>query len=146
MYNDDMMTFDDVKQRYILTNECALANNVDLGKELNSTGVPSRSNLPAQILDRISRTVYNFIYSHGDRYGKEKELAENDYYRPFIKDAMIEQLLYFMVNGDLSVVARVDAQTGREFSRAAKLDAAYAPEMQNILAQSGILYCGFTPR
>ena len=143
MYNDEMMTFDEAKKRYILTKQCALAYNVDLDRELNATGVSAKNNLPAQILDRVSRTVYNFIYAHGGREIKQQKIAQDDAYRPYIKDAMIEQLLYFMANGDLNIVARVDTQTGRESSRAAKLDAAYAPEMQNILAQTDLLYCGF---
>lgn len=143
MRNDDMMIFDEVKGRYILTRKCALANNVDLERELNSTGVSAKNNLPEQILDRVSRTVYNFIYAHGHREAKQKRMAEDPSYRPYLKDAMIEQLLYFMANGDLNMVARVDVQSGREHSRAAKLDAAYAPEMQNILGQTDLLYCGY---
>ncbi len=143
MRSDEMMIFDTVKNRYILTRHCALANNVDLEHELNSTGVAAKNNLPEQILDRVSRTVYNFIYAHGHREAKQKRMAEDKSYRPFLKDAMVEQLLYFMANGDLNLLARVDVANGRELSRAAKLDAAYAPEMQNVLAQTDLLYCGF---
>ena len=143
MFNDDMMTFDEVKGRYILTNKCALANNIDLGESLNTTGVPHVGNLPDQILDRISRTVYNFIYATGSRETKQRKMREDNAYRPFIMEAMIEQLLYFMANGSLNIISRVDPQTGREFTRAAKLDAEYAPEMQNVLAQTDLLYCGF---
>ena len=143
MKSDDSMIFDESKQRYILTVKCALDNNVDLEHELNSAGVPAKSNLAGQVLDRISRTVYNFIYSHGNMAVKRRMLAENEEYRPFIKDAMIEQLLYFMANGDLNALARIDTQSGREYGKEAKRDAAYAPEMQNILAQTDLLYCGF---
>ena len=143
MKNDDSMIFDESKQRYVLTVQCALDNNVDLEHELDTSGGPAKNNLALHILDRISRTVYNFIYSHGNMEIKRRMLAENDEYRPFIKDAMIEQLLYFMANGDLNALARIDMQNGREYTSAAKRDAAYAPEMQNILAQTDLLYCGF---
>ena len=143
MQNDDTMIFDTVKNRYILTRKYALSLNIDLEKELNSTGVAAKNNLPEQILDRVSRTVYNFIYAHGGREVKQRKMAEEERYRPFLKDAMTEQLLYFMSNGELNQVARVDMQSGREYSRAAKRDAAYAPEMQNILEQTDLLYCGF---
>lgn len=135
MYSDEMMTWDERKHRYILTEACALAYNVDLKKELNASGAPAKNNLPAQILDRISRTVYNFIFLHGDRERKLCELEQEDeYYRQFLFEAMVEQLLYFMVNGDLNLTPQNAQDTSH--------GAAYAPEMQNILAQSGILYCG----
>lgn len=143
MYSDEMMVFDEAKKRYILTDQCALAQNINLDQELNSAGVTAKNNLPDQILDRVSKTVYNYVYAHGGRDVKQRKMAEDDSYRPFIQDAMIEQLLYFMTNGDLNQLARVDVQSGREHSRAAKLDAAYAPEMQNILGQTDLLYCGF---
>lgn len=143
MINDDMMFFDPNKGRYILTTNCALSVNVDLEKELNSGGVPSKSNLPMQVLDRVSRTVYNFVYMHGNRAIKEAAMRDDDELRPYIKDAMIEQLLYFMANGDLNMTARVDISTGRELYRQGKLDAAYAPEMQNILNQTYLTYTGY---
>ena len=142
MFNTDLMVFDEEKQRYILTHKCAIENNVDLEKELNAAGVPSKSNLEAQVLDRISRMVYGFIYSHGGVAWKQAILRDDDRYRPIIQDAMIEQLLYFMANGDLNMTARVDLQTGREYTRAAKRDAAYAPMMQDLLAQTDLLYGG----
>lgn len=142
MFNTDLMVFDEEKQRYILTHKCAIENNVDLARELNAAGVPNRNNLEAQVLDRISRTVYNFIYSHGGIEWKHRVLRDDDRYRPIIQDAMIEQLLYFMANGDLNMTAGVDLQTGKEYNRAAKRDAAYAPMMQDLLAQTDLLYCG----
>ena len=120
MQNDDTMIFDTVKNRYILTRKYALSLNIDLEKELNSTGVAAKNNLPEQILDRVSRTVYNFIYAHGGREVKQRKMAEDERYRPFLKDAMTEQLLYFMSNGELNQMARVDMQSGREYSRAAQ--------------------------
>jgi hypothetical protein len=75
MYSDDMMVFDQTKQRYILTDKCAKAYNIDLERELNSTGVPNKSNLGDQILDRISRTVYNYVYSHGHREIKQYKIT-----------------------------------------------------------------------
>ena len=143
MTNDEMMIYNERSRRYVLTEQCALALNIDLQASLNSSGVPFKNKLAAQILDRVSRTVYNFIFLHGDRAQKTSELErEDEYYRPFIKEALEEQLLYFMANGDINAVSRVNMQSGQEISRAAKLDAAYAPEMENILAQSGILFCG----
>ena len=133
MKNDEMMIYDERKRRYILTEACALQYNIDLKRELNSSGAPAKNNLPAQILDRISRTVYNFIFLHGDRESKLETLEEyDDYYRPFLLDAMVEQLLYFMVNGDLLLTAHNGAEAPRP----------YSTEMENVLAQSGILYCG----
>lgn len=133
MKNDEMMIYDERKRRYILTEACALQYNIDLKRELNASGAPAKNNLPAQILDRISRTVYNFIFLHGDRERKLEALEEyDDYYRPFILDAMVEQLLYFMVNGDLLLTAHNGAEAPRP----------YSTEMENVLAQSGILYCG----
>ena len=146
MINDDMMFFDPAKERYILTTNCALAVNIDLEKELNSGGVPSKSNLPMQVLDRVSRTVYNFVYMHGNREIKKDAMRNDDSLRPYIKDAMIEQLLYFMVNGDLNLMSRVDMASGRELYRQGKLDAAYAPEMQNIINQTYLTYTGYMGR
>ena len=146
MTTDNLMRWDSAKERYVLTEQAALQNNVDLRMILNVAGVPARNNLPEQVLDRISKTVYNFIYLHGDKHSKDRQLQEFDeYYRQFIYDAMIEQLLYFEGNGMLNLTSRVNVSTGLVIDRAAKMDAAYAPEMVNVLNQCGILYCGFTP-
>lgn len=146
MYNDSLMVFDERKKRYILTRQCALDNNINLTECLNSTGVPNEGNLPEQILDRISMTIYNFVYSTGNMLIKRDLMMSNDEYRPFIMDAMIAQLLYVIANGHLTLTPRVNIQNGHEFSSASMRDAAIAPDAQMILEQTDLLYTGFMGR
>ena len=143
MTNDSMMTYKIEARRYVLTESAALALNINLRTMLNTTGVPQVHELADQVLDRISRTVYNFIFLHGDREQKLAELESRDaYYRPFLREAMEEQLLYFIANGDLSLTAHVNVANGMQLDRTGKRNAMYAPMMQDVLAQTDILYVG----
>ncbi|MBE6555524.1 MAG: hypothetical protein E7663_04750 [Ruminococcaceae bacterium] len=146
MYNDDMMIFDQTQNRYILTEACALSLGIDLSRELCGMSATHKSNLPSLMLDRVSRTVYGYVYAHGNRTVKEERMARDDELRPIIFDALCEQLIYQMGNGDLNAVARVDTATGAVISREAMRDAAYAPMLETILGDSGLLYCGYVPR
>ena len=113
--SDELMTYDFNKHRYILTNKCVLDElNENLAERLNMRGSASAENVINSVLDLISLNVYNFIYSHTiQRFFVERILAKAPSARNVIKEAMKQQVLYFLVNGQIDKYAGVDVKKGQ---------------------------------
>lgn len=100
-YSNEEMTYNKSKHRYVLTKNYCVRNNVDLDAELNTYGMVNKSAAAENLLDRISRSIYLHCYGYGmSRAKKEHDMATVEELRPVIRDAMMEQLLYVMANGD----------------------------------------------
>lgn len=130
-YNDTTMTYDRVAHRYVLTKQYCLEHNVDLDAELNTYGMINRAGASAHFLDRISAVIYAHCYSHGNKYGKERDMATKEQYRDVIRDAMFEQVMYTMANGDLHLSVRPDG-----------IRRPIAPYAHDLLANAGLCHAG----
>ena len=111
---DEYMFYDFEEHRYILTPKYVLDKlGIDLKARLNKSGNVNDENIAGAILDQISREIYNEIYSHSV-YNKEQEIiiAKTQGGRKIIQDAMREQVLYFLTNGDLSQYSGVNVAKG----------------------------------
>lgn len=97
-YSDRYMTFDEVSHRYILTVEDVFENlSINLSERINSENVRKR------LLKHISNQIYNFIHSHNTNNDwQDYVIAKTESGRKIIKEAMEEQLIYFLTVGDLS--------------------------------------------
>jgi len=139
-YDDDAMSYNSSKKRYILKEEYVRQLGIDLGLILDTQGSPEPSKLPALILDRISLLVYTNIYNYGRQVeDKEYLLACNSLWREPIRDAMVERLRYMVDSGDLST------RSGALISQGTRVDvkdlvAGVVEEM--ILRRYGILHRG----
>lgn len=128
-YSDIYMAYDTRKHRYVLT--LAYANdmrNIDLlaigDGELND------NNAADQVLEKVSRQIYNHIYRHAmHRYRTEKELAFGEGTRQAIMDAMGDQLEWMVTNGDTYLNAE------REL-------VGVCPAAHETLAAAGLLFAG----
>ena len=134
-YNDETMVFDEDEQRYILTAKCVFDElNIDLNAILEPMGSVSRGVNATRFLNRVSMIVYNQVFArsyYNEIQDKIMKYAPSA--RKIIKDAMKEQVEYFIFNGDLSVYSGVD------FRKSTKLqivtDRILAPMAEQILAK-----------
>ena len=142
-YDDSTMEYNSSAHRYVLTEDyCRDVLGEDL-RLLNANGA-NIDNLANQYLNRVSRTVYNYIYAHSNYYEYlEYYLAMQDSARNIIKDAMSEQLLYQLANGDLTVMSGVNKATNSAIPRKDMKGAMFAPQLDSILDRDReILYNG----
>ena len=133
-FSDDEMKYKKECHRYVLTKNYVLSNNIDLDAELNTYGTINKSDAAEQFLDRISRIIYNYCYSFGGKLKKEHDMATKEELREIIRDALMEQVVYVLTNGDHYLSARGDAEYKRPVSEFA----------HNILAESGLLFAGIS--
>lgn len=112
--SNETMIYDFNKHRYILTPKCVLDElNENLYERLNTKGSANVENTAQVILDQISMQVYNFIYNHtAQRLYLQKVLAKSPTARETIKEAMKQQVLYFLINGQIDKYAGVDLRRG----------------------------------
>lgn len=97
-YDDDYMTYDYDTHRYVLTLKDVSQN---LGVDLESR--ISYANAIPTLLNRISLRVYSYIHSHNvDNNYQDYIIAKTQAGRRIIREAMEEQLLYFLAVGDLT--------------------------------------------
>ena len=114
-YDDETMFYDWDTHRYILTPECVFDElNINLAERLNKRGSAVAENVPSNVLRRISNIVYGEIYKCSE-YNDVQEylLAKCPSLRKNIKEAMKEQVVYFLINGDTSNFSGIDLKTGR---------------------------------
>lgn len=140
-YSDNQMTYNERAHRYVLTQECVLEDmNIDLGAVLNTSDVADVAIAQEQFLDRVSRIIYSWIYSVNPlRFRTERELALNESHRPFILEAMKEQVLYILNNGDLTALSGINLDTGITTEESKKRASSIAPLSKDILIDAGIV-------
>lgn len=141
MFDNNEMSYDARKHRYLLAEECVLEDmNIDLRAVLNTSDVADVANAPQRFLERVSAVVYSYIYRHVPfRYKTERELAMNDEWRDYICDALKEQLLYILNNGDFTGIAGINVETGMGADPARMREVEIAPLARDILIDSGIV-------
>ncbi len=146
-YNNNEMSYDKKNHRYVLTEECVLEDmNIDLKAILNTSDAADVANAPQKLLERVSALVYGYIYRTVPfRYKTERALALDDENRSYILDAMKEQLLYILNNGDLSGLSGINLDTGLSIDARKMRAAEISPMARDILIDSGIVRA-FIPR
>lgn len=144
-YSDNDMVYDYDKHRYILTNDCVKRElNLNLEAELNKEGTSNPANEVNAFLDEISFQVYNYIYSHAQNQKvAEYRCAKNPGLRTSLKDAMVKQVKYVYINGDIANESGIDFARGSamrlEDMRGGRAIGTYT---HYVLANCGLLYGG----
>lgn len=112
--SDEHIFYDFEEHRYILTPKYVLDKlGIDLKARLNKSGNVSDENIAGAVLDQISREVYNYVYEQSNQNDyQEYVIAKTESGFKVIRDAMREQVLYFLTNGDLSVYSGVNVVKG----------------------------------
>lgn len=140
--SDNHMIYDKSVHRYKLTELGVLQRlNRNLGDVLaDNGGASDPRNEPSIVLDRVSRQIYSYIYSHTiTPRRKERELALNHAYRDPLMEAMEEQLIYILSNGDMSAHAGINLDTGMTVDPARMRQAEIAPMAVDILRRLGLV-------
>lgn len=136
-YTDDYMTYDYNTHRYVLTQTDVTENlGIDLASRVKF------ENAINSLLNRISIKIYSFIHSHNvENEYQDCIIAKTADGRRIIKEAMEEQLIYFLTVGDLS--RSVD-----EAERRIAIDQTAIELLLQPIRELGcsILYCGTLPR
>lgn len=148
MISDKYCTFNKESHRYVLTPAYVLEQmNVDLYDVLNTSGnVSDVSKMPQIVLDRVSRQIYGYVYANSAyTYERERVLALDESLRPFLMDAMAEQLTYILNNGDVSAYSGVNAMNGMTVDPSRMRLAEIAPIARDILEVRGIISRGIYP-
>lgn len=96
--SDEFMIYSEEFKRYILTEKDVVTNlGIDINKRLKN---PNAVN---SLLNQISIQVYRYIHEHNVANSfQDYVISHTETGRKIIKCAMEEQLIYVMVNGDLS--------------------------------------------
>ena len=99
-HNDIYMIYSAEKHRYLLT--LAYANDMrNINLLAFGDGEMNINNAADQVLDKVSRIVYNHIYRHvWHKYRTERALALESENRQILMDAMGDQLEWMVTNGD----------------------------------------------
>lgn len=147
-HSDDLMVYDHSKHRYILTETFVLRElNRDLPKILADSGEASDTLKEAKILlDRVSQHIYSFVLSRTDcPNARERKMAKDGYLRRYIMDAMAEQLIYVMTNGDLSAYTGINIDTGATIDPTRMRQAQIAPMAEYALVRCGLANVVISP-
>lgn len=140
-YSNNEMTYDQRKHRYVLNQEYVLEDmNIDLDAVLNTSDVADIANAADNFLKRVADIVYSYIYRVTPfRYKTERELAINEKNRAFLCDAMREQVLYMLNNGDISALSGINIESGAVIERSQMRSNEVAPLAKDVLIDSGIV-------
>lgn len=102
-YSDDLMFFDEARNRYILTEAALTANGTFLRQKLSYNKTIDPSTVITRVLTRVSEMIYTYIHSFSaNNYVQDKLIAEIPSLRPIIYDALLCQAEYFLLKGDLT--------------------------------------------
>lgn len=136
-YNDNYMTFDKISHRYVLTEKDAFDNlAINLSERIPNENVRKR------VLRNISIEIYNFIHSHNiNNEWQDYMIAKTESGRNIIKEAMEEQLIYFLTVGDPSRSLEVEQRKMGVDEKAKAILMQTIPEIGTT-----ILYTGRVPQ
>ena len=102
-YSDELMTYDAVTKRYILTEYALSSNGMTIRERLSRKRGTPVSEIINRLTRRISELVYNYIHQFNVANNAQDELiAKSETLRDIIYRAMVAQAEYLLMNGDLS--------------------------------------------
>ena len=146
-YSDDHMIYDTDDHRYKLTEAYVVQRmNRNLSEILAVNGGASdTANEAGILLDRVSRQIYAFcLRATPTPYKREQMMALDPAKRVAIRDAMAEQLVYILNNGDLSAYTGVNIETGATIDPARMRAAEIAPLARDVLLTHGLCSPSFS--
>lgn len=146
-YSDDHMIYDTADHRYKLTEAFVIQRmNRNLSEILaDHGGASDTANEAGILLDRVSRQIYAFcLRATPTPYKREQMMALDPAKRVAIRDAMAEQLIYVLNNGDLSAYTGVNIETGATIDPARMRAAEIAPLARDVLLTHGLCSPSFS--
>lgn len=111
-YNDDIMTFDADRGKYVLTENAMTLAGVDLRARLSASKTPNPEILIQNMLYMASDYVYDYIHEYSmDNDTQDTIIAKTPSMRKIIQRAMQEELKYLLSVGDPTLSLDKDKQT-----------------------------------
>lgn len=104
-FNDEEMIFNEEADRYVLTAQAANNLGVDIIARLRQKGGADPQLLADNIFNQVSLQIYHYIHSFvlmSSEMAQEFVLKNNYAVRKKLKEAMKQQLLYYLQAGNLS--------------------------------------------
>lgn len=111
---NEEMFYDELSHRFVLTPKAVLNNlGENLETRLNKKRANNEENVAQNVLNQISFEIYSYIYAH-TQYEDfiEQVIRYDDQARKIVKDAMLQQVAYTLVNGSLNLYGGVDIRKG----------------------------------
>lgn len=103
-YSDGLMVYDEVAERYVLTEDALRRRGIFLREKIEASGGAFASEILNGILDRTSEILYDFIYKHNANNERQKHYMKTlPSFRNLIYSAMLNQVTYMIANGDLTL-------------------------------------------
>lgn len=118
-FNDDYMTYDYIHHRYILTEKCVFDElGINLSTELNNIGDANNTAVVNRVLQRVSRTLYSWIYSKsGNKTWQEFMLAKYPPLRDRVKEMLVIMTEYMIEEGDIGSRSGININKGSVINR-----------------------------
>lgn len=134
-YSDDKMIYDFDEHRYILTLEYVEdKTGVNLVEKLQTSASDNPQKVAEFFLDRVSSEIYNWIYQHNtNNTMQEYYLAKIESTRNIIRKAMLEQVMYMLTNGAISLYSGVNIVNGQIMDRKAMQNSSIGINVERIL-------------
>lgn len=134
-YDDKAMVYDKDEHRYILTIAYVEEKTgLNLVEKLNTSASDNPQRVAHFFLDRISSTIYEWVYQHNaNNTMQEFLMAKLESTRDTLKRAMLEQVMYVLTNGDLSLYGGVNVANGQIMDRKAMHNADIGINVERIL-------------
>ena len=102
-YSDDYMKFDELSNKYVLTEAALIANGINIRSRLSHNKMENSTSVINRVLKRVSELIYNYIHSfNNDNKTQDELIAHIPSLRNIIYNAMLNQAEYFLYKGDLS--------------------------------------------
>ena len=102
-YSDDIMIYNELTGRYILTETAIENNGISLRARLSANRTINPTTVINSLLTRASDMIYNYIHAFNiDNRHQDYLIANIPELRIIIYRAMLQQVEYILMNGDLS--------------------------------------------
>lgn len=94
-YSDEFMIYDEKSKRYVLTEKCITTEiSSNILSEISTFGATSPQSELNNLLKKVSRQVYGYIFKFNDMKIQEYLINHYESAREIVKQAMIEQFSY----------------------------------------------------
>lgn len=143
-FSDNLMKWNEGKRRYILK-EKAFESETGINLEQKINGALGEvSNMLNFYLDNISLKIYSYIYSHTTDKGYMLHvLSHSPVARGMLYEAMIQQTIYFVTNGDPSQFSGINIKNGQIMDRSRLIRGSLAPAAEAIILNAEIPELGY---
>ena len=128
----------DIRTKYITPDDFKTYFGIDLDIELKDSANPSDTALA--FLKRIEDRISTFLDSQFYRQVDKEYPNFSDYQKEHYSKALLEQAIYVFKNGDISVDAGYNTETGETASNDTIIKKTIAPNCRNNLMLCG-LWC-----